>query len=96
MGSLWGSRTSRSPFLQFDSIIGMALIGWWLLWHTDTLLVAMGYFETAVMVRALVPWPTAFVWVSWAVTLWLLALIATTFAPKIKRQASDGGQAKLP
>ena len=36
-----------------------------------------------------IPWPSAFVWISWAVTLWLLTLIAVTFAPKVKDQTPD-------
>lgn len=64
------------------------LAAWWIGWHTDMLLTRIvhrypccGY---AVTVRAVVPWPTAFVWISWAVTLWLLALSAVVFAPKVK------------
>ncbi len=65
----------------------LALITWWILWHTDTLFtdILRTLPDTAVTVRMLVPWPTAFVWISWAVTLWLLAFIAVVFAPKTKR-----------
>jgi hypothetical protein len=69
-------------------LLVVVLLGWWTLWHTDTLLTRImhrypccGY---AVTVRAVIPWPTAFVWISWAVTLWLLAGIAFAFAPKVK------------
>jgi hypothetical protein len=63
----------------------VALAGWWILWHTDTLFYRiLGLPDTIVTIRILVPWPTAFVWISWAVTLWLLALIAVTFVPKVK------------
>jgi CubicO group peptidase (beta-lactamase class C family) len=65
----------------------LILAAWWISWHTDMLLTRImhrypccGY---AVTVRAVVPWPTAFVWISWAVTLWLLALAAVVFAPKM-------------
>lgn len=74
----------------------MILAAWWILWHTDFLLTRImhsypccGY---AVTVRAFIPWPTAFVWVSWAVTLWMLALTAVVFAPKVfarKAQTSN-------
>jgi CubicO group peptidase (beta-lactamase class C family) len=62
------------------------LAAWWILWHTDTLFTnILGALpDTAVTVRVLVPWPTAFVWISWGVTLWLLALIAVAFVPKVK------------
>jgi CubicO group peptidase (beta-lactamase class C family) len=68
----------------------VVLAAWWMLWHTDTLLThILGvYPDTAVTIRLLVPWPTAFVWISWSVTLWLLALIAATFVPKGKKQGS--------
>lgn len=66
------------------------LVSWWALWHTDILLTQIthrypccGY---AVTVRAFVPWPTAFVWISWAVTLWFLAWIAVNFVPKVKKE----------
>jgi CubicO group peptidase (beta-lactamase class C family) len=70
-------------------LLVVILAAWWILWHTDALFTGImhrypccGY---AVTVRAVVPWPTAFVWISWAVTLWFLAWVAVTFMPKIKR-----------
>ena len=73
-------------------ILVIILAGWWILWHTDVLLTQIlnrypccGY---AVTVRVVIPWPTAFVWISWGVTLWLLVLIAITFSPKVNKQIS--------
>ena len=72
----------------------ITLAAWWILWHTDTLLARImhrypccGY---AVTVRAVIPWPTAFVWLSWAVTLWLLVWVAVVFAPKVKPYRVEG------
>lgn len=67
----------------------IALVAWWVLWHTDTLFTdILGTLpDTAVTVRMLVPWPTAFIWISRAVTLWLLALIAVVFVPKTEQVA---------
>lgn len=57
---------------------------WWIFWHTDIVLShILGTLpDNAVTVRMLIPWPTAFVWISWAITLWLLTLLALTFVPK--------------
>jgi CubicO group peptidase (beta-lactamase class C family) len=81
----WNFSWSKAIRIAIPLII---LAVWWLLWHTDLVLAGIaqrypccGY---AVTVRALVPWPTAFVWVSWAVTLWLLIWIATSFVPKVQ------------
>ncbi len=66
----------------------LILAAWWLMWHTDIWLTRIMHRYPccghAVTVRAVVPWPTAFIWISWAVTLWLLTWIATTFTPKVK------------
>jgi len=43
--------------------------------------------DNAVTVRMLIPWPTAFVWISWASTLWLLIPIALVFTPKVKQSS---------
>lgn len=69
------------------AILLALLAAWWILWHTDILFSrVLGTLpKTAVTVRVLVPWPTAFVWISWAVTLWLLTWIATTFGAKLKK-----------
>ncbi|MEJ2263943.1 MAG: amidohydrolase family protein [Anaerolineales bacterium] len=67
-------------------LLVVILAGWWIFWHTDIVLShILGTLpDNAVTVRMLVPWPTAFVWISWAVSLWLLAWIAVVFAPKVK------------
>ncbi len=77
-------------------LLVIILATWWIFWHTDTLLTRIvprypccGY---AVTVRAVVPWPTAFVWISWAVTLWLLTWIAVTFAPRVNMDRAEGGR----
>jgi CubicO group peptidase (beta-lactamase class C family) len=69
----------------------LVLVAWWILWHTDTLFTRiLGTLpDTAVTIRVLVPWPTAFVWISWAVTLWLLTWIAVTFAPKVRTARAE-------
>ena len=64
------------------------LAAWWIAWHTDTIFtdILKRYpAGMAVTVRALVPWPTAFVWISRAVTLWFLAWIAAVFVPRVKK-----------
>ena len=63
------------------------LVVWWVFWHTDTVFshILHARPNNAVTVRMLIPWPSAFVWISWAVTLWLLAWITVTFVPKVKR-----------
>lgn len=66
-------------------LLAIILIGWWVFWYTDTLLVSQGYPRTFVTVYAYVPMATTFIWISWAVTFWLLAWIVVTFMPKVKR-----------
>lgn len=80
----WGKAIRVAPPL-------IILAAWWLLWHTDLVLAGIiqrypccGY---AVTVRAVIPWPTAFIWISWGVTLWLLVWIAVAFAPKVQRSS---------
>jgi imidazolonepropionase-like amidohydrolase len=69
------------------ALLVLVPVVWWVFWHTDTVLShILGTLpDNAVTVRMLIPWPTAFVWISWAVTLWLLTWIAVTFVPKVKR-----------
>lgn len=67
--------------------VGLAailLIVWWVFWHTDTLFtdILRTLPETAVTARLLVPWPTAFVWISRALTLLLLPWLTVAFFPK--------------
>ena len=84
----WGWAYSPGKVVRI-AFAAVMIVLWWLLWHTDILLTQIqhrypccGY---AVTVRAVVPWPTAFVCVSWGVTLLLLAVIAGTFAPKMRQ-----------
>jgi CubicO group peptidase (beta-lactamase class C family) len=72
-------------------LLVIILAAWWILWHTDTLFTRiLGTLpDTAVTIRVLVPWPTAFVWISWAVTLWLLTWIAVAFAPKVRMDRAE-------
>ena len=62
-------------------LLALFLAGWWIFWYTDTFLSALGFAPTFVTVL-LDPWPTAFVWVSWSVTLLALALIAGGFTAR--------------
>lgn len=90
-----GIRSGRRRFGWYHSwgnIVGKVLLVvilavWWIFWHTDIVLShILGTLpDNAVTVRMLIPWPTAFVWISWAVTLWLLTWIAVTFVPKVRR-----------
>ena len=84
-------RGRRQPDWQFTwgktirtGLAAVLLIVWWVLWHTDTLFtdILRTLPETAITVRILVPWPTAFVWISRALTLLLLAWLAFAFTPK--------------
>jgi imidazolonepropionase-like amidohydrolase len=90
-----GIRSGRRRFgweFSWSRIVRIALpmvtmAVWWVFWHTDTVFshILHARPDNAVTVRMLIPWPTAFVWISWAVTLWLLAWITVTFTSKIKR-----------
>ena len=73
------------------TLLMVILAVWWIFWHTDFLFShILGTLpDNAVTVRMLVPWPTAFVWISWAVTLWLLTWIAITLVPKVKGEISQ-------
>jgi hypothetical protein len=68
-------------------LLALVPVVWWVFWHTDTLFsrILGARPAGAITVRILIPWPTAFVWISWAVTLWFLAWIAVTFVPKVKK-----------
>ena len=58
----------------------LLLILWWSFWYTDVPLGIFGYPSTFVTVR-FDPWPTAFIWVSWAVSA-LIASIALRTATR--------------
>jgi imidazolonepropionase-like amidohydrolase len=68
-------------------LLALVPVVWWVFWHTDTVFsrILSARPAGAITVRILIPWPTAFVWISWAVTLWFLAWIAVTFVPKVKK-----------
>jgi len=78
---------SRGKIVRIVSLL-VILAVWWTFWHTDTVFshILHARPDNAVTVRMLIPWPTAFVWISWGVTFWILAWVAVTFAPKLKRQ----------
>ena len=57
------------------AILGGALCFWWWFFYTDHLFALLDWGDHFVTVRLIVPWATAFVWVSCAVSAWLLALI---------------------
>ena len=67
-------------------VFSVILIAWWVLWHTDVLFfrILNDLPETAVTIRYLVPWPTAFVWISRGLTLLMLTGIVLTFIPPIR------------
>lgn len=68
-------------------LLMLLLTIWWVFWHTDTVFsdILQARPVNAVTVRMLIPSPTAFIWISWAVTLWFLIWIAVTFVPKVKK-----------
>jgi imidazolonepropionase-like amidohydrolase len=68
-------------------LLALVPVVWWVFWHTDTVFsrILSARPAGAITVRILIPWPTAFVWISWAVTLWFLAWIVVTFVPKVKK-----------
>jgi CubicO group peptidase (beta-lactamase class C family) len=92
---LRGIRSGRRKFewrLPFGKtllvvLLVLVLTAWWLGWHTDTLFtdVLRRYPDGAVTVRLIIPWPTAFVWVSRGLTLLLLAWISAAFLPRVKQ-----------
>lgn len=68
-------------------LLAIVPVVWWVFWHTDTVFshILRTRPENAVTVRILIPWPTTFIWISLAVTLWFLAWIAVTFMSKVKK-----------
>ena len=61
------------------------LIAWWVFWYSDLALRLLGYPKTFVTVR-FDPWPTAFIWISIAVTSLLAIMLLRIFA----RRREDG------
>ena len=90
-----GIRSGRRRFaweFSWSRIVRIVLLAvilavWWIFWHTDTVFshILHARPDNAITVRMLIPWSAAFVWISWAVTLWLLIWISVTFLPKVKR-----------
>jgi CubicO group peptidase (beta-lactamase class C family) len=81
-------RGTHSPALGIRSwrglgilLLALILIAWWSFWHTDIPLGLLGYPPTFYTVR-FDPWPTAFVWVSWAVTFLIVALTLRVGVPR--------------
>ncbi len=52
---------------------------WWLLWYTDTVSVVLDVWRDSAP-RLLMP--ATFDWVTWAVTLWGLVVVATCLVPR--------------
>jgi len=69
------------------SLLALLTAIWWIFWHTDTVFARIlgARPAGAVTARILIPWPETFIWVSLAVTLWLLTWIAVTILPKVKK-----------
>lgn len=67
------------------AVLGLFVAAWWVFWYTDIPLRLMGYPPTFVTVR-FDPWPTVFVWISWAVTLLVTAFIVSAFLPRRRSQ----------
>ncbi len=96
VGSWVGSRPvidwakgTRGPINRVRSWRGLVVaallfvvVAWWGFWYTDIPLGLLGYPPTFYTVR-FDPWPTAFVWVSWAFTCLVLAMVLRVIFPKI-------------
>ncbi|MBF9031000.1 serine hydrolase [Rhodobacterales bacterium HKCCE3408] len=57
--------------------LSLFLIAWWGFWYTDIPLRLLSYPPTFYTVR-FDPWPTAFVWISWGITVLVIALMLRT------------------
>ncbi len=69
-------------------IIALLLTGafWWAFWYSDIPLRQLGYSRTFFTVR-FDPWPTAFIWVSWGVTLLIAVAVLAALFPKVGKTA---------
>ncbi|NIB38473.1 beta-lactamase family protein [Pseudomaricurvus alkylphenolicus] len=70
------------------TLLASAIGLWWIFWYSGLgkVIVEPDLPEHFRPVVALwVPWPTAFIWISWALTFWGFGLIASGFAPAAKR-----------
>ena len=69
-------------------ILIFVLIAWWGFWYTDIPLGLLGYPPTFYTVR-FDPWPTAFVWISGAVTFLIIAImVRIVVSPRRTRTAA--------
>lgn len=68
------------------ALLLLAFALWQAILYTDILFAAIGGPPQAPI--EILPMAHAFKWISWAVSLWIVALIATTFVPRVKRQPS--------
>jgi hypothetical protein len=66
-------------------IVAYSTLGalWWLFWYADWFFQLFGHPNTYVTVSRVIPWPTAFIWVSWAWSLWMMTLVVAAFMPKV-------------
>jgi CubicO group peptidase (beta-lactamase class C family) len=69
------------------ALLLLAVALWQAILYTDILFAAIGGPPVAVI--EIVPMAHAFQWISWAVSLWGVALIVATFAPRVRQQPSS-------
>jgi hypothetical protein len=85
-------RRARAPIKSLRSwrglvalLLSFVLIAWWGFWYTDLPPRLLGYPPTFYTVR-FDPWPTAFVWVSWAVTFVIIAIMLRVVVPQCRTE----------
>ncbi len=61
--------------------LGLAVVFWWYFWYSDIPLRLQGFPPTFYTVRATL-WPTAFIWVSCGVSVFLIALSGLVLVPR--------------
>lgn len=73
-----------SPWRRTTVILPLLIVGaWWTFWYSDIPLRLQGFPPTFYTVRATL-WPTAFVWVSFGVTVLGLSLVLVAMLPTSK------------
>jgi len=72
------------PRMLAFAALAVSILGWWVFWYSDLYLRTKGFPPTFYTVRATL-WPTAFVGVSYGVSLLLAALMLPLAFPKISR-----------
>ncbi len=65
------------------AVLLFLVVAWWGFWYTDIPFGLLGYPPTFYTVR-FDPWPTAFVWVSWAFTFLAIAILLRAGLPKLR------------